>query len=208
MANAKEQFGLSEKPTITGIVERENESHPADAYSAQLEAELNKPAPARKKAVNKSVDAYKLTVRGNTRKGETMQAYSVEFVMPMCDEETIQYHAQRFVVAELAKKGELYDGVITRSIDEIEETTVELTFIGKDIFTLTKDEIMLACDYYGVRGCSYTNPSLRALQREFYKNYKLKTDSSLQDQFTAREFITAVGKVLDYKKLPKVVLEA
>jgi hypothetical protein len=83
-----------------------------------------------------------------------------------------------------------------------------LTFIGKDIFTLTKDEIMLACDYYGVRGCSYTNPSLRALQREFYKNYKLKTDPSLQDQFTSREFITAVGKVLDYKKLPKVVLEA
>ena len=142
MANAKEQFGLTDKPTITGIVERESEVHPADEYSARLEAELNKPAPARKKAVNKSVDAYKLTVRGNTRKGETMESYTVEFVMPKCSEESIQYHAQRFVVAELAKKGELYDGVLTRAIDEIEETTVELTFIGKDVFTLTKDEIM------------------------------------------------------------------
>ena len=208
MANAKEQFGLADKPTITGVVERESESHPADEYSAQLEASLNKPAPARKKAVNKTVDAYKLTVRGNTRKGETMATYSVEFVMPKCSEESIQYHAQRFVIAELAKKGELYDGVLTRSIDEIEETTIELTFIGKDIFTLSKDEIMMACDYYGIRGCSYTNPSIRALQREFYTNYKLKTDDSLQDQFTSREFITKVGKVIDYKKLPTVVLEA
>ena len=92
------------------------------------------------------------------------------------------------------------------NIDEIEETELELTFAGKDIFSLSKDEIQVACDYYGLRGCGYNNPSVRNMQREFYKKYLLKTDETLQDQFAQKEFITKVDSIIDYKKLPKITL--
>ena len=81
-----------------------------------------------------------------------------------------------------------------------------MTFAGKDIFSLPKDEIQVACDYYGLRGCGYNNPSVRNMQREFYKKYLLKTDETLQDQFAQKEFITKVDSIIDYKKLPKVTL--
>ena len=107
---------------------------------------------------------------------------------------------------ELIKQGYYRDGVINRSVDEISDTTLELTFIGKDIFNLTKEEIQYACDYYGIRGCAYNNPSIRSLQREFYKKYLIKTDESLADQMTQAEFITKIDSIIDYKKLPKVKL--
>ena len=204
MANAKEQFGLSDKPEIHGVVEHETQPIAADEYSKQVEAELKKPEAPKAKAVNKKVPAFKLTVRGNVRNGEKMEAYSVDVIIP----EELQYHIQRFVNMELVKQGNYHDGVINRSIDEIEETELEFTFIGKDVFSLSKEEIQYACDYYGIRGCAYNNPSIRALQREFYKKYTIKTDSSLSDQMTQAEFITKVDSIIDYKKLPKVKLEA
>lgn len=206
MANAKEQFGLSDKPEIHGVVEHETEPKPADEYSAQVEASLKKPETPRAKAVNKKVDAFKLTVRGNVRDGEKVQPYSVDVTIQECPEEELQYHIQRFVNMELIKQGNYRDGVINRSIDEISESTLELTFIGKDIFNLTKEEIQYACDYYGIRGCAYNNPSIRSLQREFYKKYLIKTDESLADQMTQAEFITKIDSIIDYKKLPKVKL--
>ena len=135
-----------------------------------------------------------------------MESYAVSVVIPQCDDNDMQYHIQRFVIAELIKQGKLYDGVINRNIDEIEETELELTFAGKDVFSLSKDEIQVACDYYGLRGCGYNNPSVRNMQREFYKKYLLKTDETLQDQFAQKEFITKVDSIIDYKKLPKVTL--
>lgn len=208
MANAKEQFGLTDKPEIHGVVEHETEPVAADEYSKQVEASLKKPEAPKVKAVNKKIPAWKLTVRGNVRDGEKMQAYSVDVVIPECPEEELQYHIQRFVITELVKQGKLYDGVINRSIDEIASAELELTFIGKDVFDLSKDEIQYACDYYGIRGCAYNNPSIRSLQREFYKKYLIKTDASLKDQMLQAEFITKVDSIIDYKKLPKIKLEA
>lgn len=208
MANAKEQFGLTDKPEIHGVVEHETEPVAADEYSKQVEASLHKPEAPKVKAVNKKIPAWKLTVRGNVRDGEKLQAYSVDVVIPECPEEELQYHIQRFVITELVKQGKLYDGVINRSIDEIASAELELTFIGKDVFDLSKDEIQYACDYYGIRGCAYNNPSIRSLQREFYKKYLIKTDASLKDQMLQAEFITKVDSIIDYKKLPKIKLEA
>ena len=208
MANAKEQFGLADKPEIHGVVEHETTPVAVDEYSKQVEAELKKPEAPKAKAVNKKVPAFKLTVRGNVRNGEKMEAYSVDVVIPECPEEELQYHIQRFVNMELVKQGNYHDGVINRSIDEIEESTLEFTFIGKDVFSLSKEEIQYACDYYGIRGCAYNNPSIRALQREFYKKYLIKTDSSLAEPLAQAEFITKVDAIIDYKKLPKIKLEA
>ena len=208
MANAKEQFGLSDKPEIHGVVEHETAPVAADEYSKQVEAELKKPETPKAKAVNKKVPAFKLTVRGNVRNGEKMEAYSADITIPECPEEELQYHIQRFVAMELVKQGNYHDGVINRSIDEIADGELELTFIGKDVFSLSKEEIQYACDYYGIRGCAYNNPSIRALQREFYKKYLIKTDESLKDQLTQAEFITKIDSIVDYKKLPKVKLEA
>ena len=208
MANAKEQFGLADKPEIHGVVEHETEPIAADEYSKQVEASLKKPEAPKAKAVNKKVPAFKLTVRGNVRNGEKMEAYSADVIIPQCPEEELQYHVQRFVNMELVKQGNYHDGVINRSIDEIEETELEFTFIGKDVFSLSKEEIQYACDYYGIRGCAYNNPSIRALQREFYKKYLLKTDDSLKEQLAQQEFITKVDAIIDYKKLPKIKLEA
>lgn len=206
--NAKEQFGLTETPEIHGVVEHETEAVGADEYSRQIDEQIkeNKKEKARPKAEKNKIPAFKISVSGNVRQGETMQAYNVSVVIPACDDEDMQYHIQRFVIAELVKQGKLYDGIINRNIDEIEETELELTFVGKDIFSLSKDELQLACDYYGVRGCGYNNPSIRSLQREFYKKYLLKTDPTLQDQFAEKEFITKVDSIIDYKKLPKVTL--
>lgn len=208
MSNAKEQFGLSETPEVHGVVERETQPIAADEYSKQVEESLKKPETPRAKAVNKKVPALKLTVRGNVRNGEKMEAYSVDVIIPECPEEELQYHTQRFVNMELVKQGNYHDGVINRSIDEISESELELTFIGKDIFDLSKEEIQYACDYYDIRGCAYDNPSIRALQREFYKKYLLKTDDSLKDPLTQAEFITKVDSIVDYKKLPKIKLGA
>jgi hypothetical protein len=208
MTNAREEFGLTDTPVIHGVVEHETEAVAADDYSRQIDEKLKaeKQERAKPKAVKNKVPAYKIAVSGSVRKGETMEAYNVSVVIPQCDDDDMQYHIQRFVVAELIKDGKLYDGVINRNIDEIEETELELTFAGKDVFALSKDEIQVACDYYGLRGCSYNNPSVRNMQREFYKKYLLKTDESLQDQFAQKEFITKVDSIVDYKKLPKVTL--
>lgn len=205
MASAKELFDIK-TPEIHGVVEKENEVVALDEYSKAVEKELKGEPEKKVKAKNKKVDAYRLTVRGNVRDGEKAVSYSVSFVMPRCEDEALQYHAQRFVVVELCKAGKLGDGVLTRYIDEIEETTLELSFFGKDVFALTKDEIQYACDYYGITGCGYDSPSLRNLQKEFYKKYVLANDPSLQDQFAKREFITKIDSVLDYKKLPKITL--
>lgn len=208
MTNAKEQFGLTDKPAINGIVEHETEAVGADEYSRAIDEKLKaeKQERAKPKAVKNKVPAFKIAVSGSVRKGETMESYSVSVVIPECADEDMQYHVQRFVVAELIKQGKLYDGVINRNIDEIEETELELTFADKDVFSLSKDEIQVACDYYGIRGCNYNNPSVRSMQREFYKKYLLKTDETLQDQFAQKEFITKVDSIIDYKKLPKVTL--
>lgn len=208
MTNAKEQFGLTDTPEIHGIVEHETEAVGADDFSRQIDEQkkAQKQERAKPKAVANKVPAFKIAVSGSVRKGETMESYNVSVVIPQCDDEDMQYHIQRFVIAELVKQGKLYDGVINRNIDEIEDTELELTFIGKDIFSLTKDEILLACDYYGLRGCGYNNPSVRSIQREFYKKYLIKTDETLQDQFAQKEFITKVDSIVDYKKLPKVEL--
>lgn len=208
MTNAREEFGLTDTPVIHGVVEHETEAVAADDYSRQIDEKLKaeKQERAKPKAVKNKVPAYKIAVSGSVRKGETMEAYNVSVIIPQCDDDDMQYHIQRFVVAELIKEGKLYDGVINRNIDEIEETELELTFAGKDVFALSKDEIQVACDYYGLRGCSYNNPSVRNMQREFYKKYLLKTDESLQDQFAQKEFITKVDSIVDYKKLPKVTL--
>ena len=205
MANAKEQFGLDLKQPIHGVVEHETTPQPADEYSAQLEAKL-KTKEVRAKAVNKKVPAYKITVSGNVRNNNSAEAYCVTVTIPHCADAAMQYHIQNFVVAELVKAGKLRDGVINRAIDEIEETEIELSFIGKDIFSLTKDEVLLACDYYDIVGCGYENPSLRAIQKEFYVKYLLKTDESLQDSMAAKLFISKMDSIIDYKKLPVIKL--
>lgn len=206
--NAKEQFGLTDTPEIHGVVEHETQAVGADEYSRQIDAKMkeDKKERAKPKAVANKVPAFKIAVSGSVRKGETMESYNVSVVIPQCDDEDMQYHIQRFVIAELVKQGKLYDGIINRNIDEIEETELELTFVGKDVFSLSKDEIQVACDYYGLRGCSYNNPSVRSMQREFYKKYLLKVDETLQDQFAQKEFISKVDSIVDYKKLPKIEL--
>ena len=59
MANAKEQFGLADKPEIHGVVEHETTPVAADEYSKQVEAELHKPEAPKAKAINKKVPAFK-----------------------------------------------------------------------------------------------------------------------------------------------------
>lgn len=206
--NAKEQFGLTDTPEIHGVIEHETEAVGADDFSRQIDEQkkAQKQERAKPKAIKNKIPAFKIAVSGSVRKGETMESYAVFVVIPECSDEDMQYHIQRFVIAELIKQGKLYDGVINRNIDEIEETELELTFVDKDIFSLSKDEIQIACDYYGIRGCGYNNPSVRNMQREFYKKYLLKTDETLQDQFAQKEFITKVDSIIDYKKLPKVTL--
>lgn len=208
MANLKEEFGLSEKPKIEGIITRDGTITATDEYSQHVLEKQKGTPEKRQKAVNKQVDAFKVHVTGNVRKGETMEAYSVEVVIPACEDEAMQYHIQRFVTMELMKTGKLYDGVLNRSIEDIEETKCDLSFIGKDVFSMTKEEIQYACDYYDIMGCSYSNPSVRAIQREFYIKYALKTDSSLvnAEKITQQEFISKVESTLDYKKLPKMIL--
>lgn len=208
MGNLKEEFGLAEKPKVEGIITRDGTITAVDDYSREvLEKQKGEPE-KRQKAVNKKVDAFKVHVTGNVRKGESMEPYSVEVIIPVCEDAAMQYHIQRFVTMELMKAGKLYDGVLNRSIEDIEETKLELAFIGKDVFSLSKDEIQYACDYYDIMGCSYSNPSIRTIQREFYMKYALKTDSSLvnAEKITQQEFISKVESTLDYKKLPKMIL--
>lgn len=209
MANIKEEFGLSEKPTVDGIMEREaNKAVAKDDYSAGELEKQSRPVAKKEKAVSSLVPAYKVTVAGNVRHGKSMEPYSVEILIQKCPDDEIQYHAQRFVVMELAKKGQLYDGVLTRSIDDIKSTELELTFLGKDVFDLSKEEIQYACDYYGIHGCGYTNPSIRAIQKQFYLGYQLKLVGNTLEHAQQQELISKIDGTLDCSKLPKVVLQA
>ena len=99
MTSAKEQFGLSAKPEIHGIVERENVSVPADDYSAKVDAELNKKSEPVAKAKNGKIAAYKIAVSGSVRKSDTMESYNVTVTIPQCPENEMQYHIQNFVDA-------------------------------------------------------------------------------------------------------------
>ena len=205
----KEEFGLTEKPTVEGIIEREaNKAVAKDDYSAAELAKQSRPVTKKEKVSTSLVPAYKLTVAGNVRHGQSMEAYKVDIVIQKCPDDEIQYHAQRFVVMELAKQGKLYDGVLTRSIDDIQNTELELTFLGKDVFELSKEEIQYACDYYGIHGCGYTNPSIRAIQKQFYLGYQLMREGKSLERAQQQELISKIDGTLDYTKLPKVTLVA
>lgn len=220
MANIKKHFNksdsvvksvASEKPKRNAPVEQISEGEEfQDDYSRQVAESRNKGIqPKEQPGKGNKIKGLKVSVSGGVRIGDKEEGYNVEVVIPYCPDNELQYHIQRFVVLELHKQKKLGNGVITRYIDNIEECEVELTFIGKNVFDLSKEETQLAADYYNIKCLPGNTPSLVAIQRSLYVNYKIKTSDDIRtDPMKRALYISKIDGIKDKAKLPDCLLEA
>lgn len=75
------------------------------------------------------------------------------------------------ILMELRKADLLYSGVATWNVDRIEKITVPVSFIGKDVFDLSREECFMAKAYYGLGGFQCFDGDLRTVQKEIYRRF-------------------------------------
>jgi len=75
------------------------------------------------------------------------------------------------VLMELRKTDLLYSGIVTWNLEKIEKCSVPVSFIGKDVFDLSRDECYLAKAYYGLGGFQCFDGDLRTVQKEIYRRF-------------------------------------
>lgn len=75
------------------------------------------------------------------------------------------------ILMNLHKTDLLYTGVVTWNIDKLDISPVEVTFIGKNVFDLSRDECFAVKAYYGLGGFQCFDGDLRTVQKEVYRRF-------------------------------------
>lgn len=156
---------------------------PAPETPAQPEtpvAETPKPKTTRTRTAKKEtavdesaadvVDGIELDVVGeaiHSNKGASQ--YRVTVKIPR--RENYGLYLKEAILMELRKADLLYSGVATWNVDRIEKTTVSISFIGKDVFDLSREECFMAKAYYGLGGFQCFDGDLRTVQKEIYRRF-------------------------------------
>ena len=156
---------------------------PAPETPAQPEtpvAETPKPKTTRTRTAKKEtavdesaadvVDGIELDVVGeaiHSNKGASQ--YRVTVKIPR--RENYGLYLKEAILMELRKADLLYSGVATWNVDRIEKTTVSISFIGKGVFDLSREECFMANAYYGLGGFQCFDGDLRTVQKEIYRRF-------------------------------------
>ena len=116
------------------------------------------------------VDGVELDVVGeaiHSNKGASQ--YRVTVKIPR--RENYGLYLKEAILMELRKADLLYSGVATWNVDKIEKITVPVSFIGKAVFDLSREECFMAKAYYGLGGFQCFDGDLRTVQKEIYRRF-------------------------------------
>lgn len=99
--------------------------------------------------------------------------------------EDYQLYLREAILMDLRKDDLLFAGVTTWNVDKIEEIDVPVTFIGKKIFDLSRDECFAVKAYYGLGGFTCHDGDLRTLQKEIYRRFAkfFNIDNGATDEY-------------------------
>lgn len=173
------ETAVTEQPAVT----TPEVATPAPETPAQPEtpvAETAKPKTTRTRTTKKEtavddsaadvVNGIELDVVGeaiHSNKGASQ--YRVTVKIPR--RENYGLYLKEAILMELRKTDLLYSGVATWNVDRIEKTTVPVSFIGKDVFDLSREECFMAKAYYGLGGFQCFDGDLRTVQKEIYRRF-------------------------------------
>lgn len=159
----------------------------------------------------------KLKVTGSYLRNDEPNDYEVTLYMPKCDDDHIQQAAMyRATPMALYRKGMACDYLRSCYVDEIEEVQVTKdtpkeeaeaikeaeSFFGKDIKTLTYEEIQNAAIFYQLTGVPlYHQTDIRESRQRFYYEYATKVlERELEKDF---DYANARQITLDENKKAK-----
>ena len=135
--------------------------------------ESKKTVKTRKKAEDKSettVDGVCIDVVGeaiHSNKGSSQ--YRVSVNIPR--REDYQLYLREAILMKLREEDLLFAGVTTWNTDKIENIEVPVSFIGKNVFDLSRAECFAVKAYYGLGGFTCHDGDLRTVQREIYRRF-------------------------------------
>lgn len=123
----------------------------------------------KKKSVD-SAKGTKITVVGEAIHSKDGSAqYRTTVVIPRT--ENYSLYLREAILMKLRQEDLLYVGVVTWNVDKIEKTDAPITFVGKNIFDLSRDECFAAKAYYGLGGFTCYDGDLRTVQKEIYRRF-------------------------------------
>ena len=135
--------------------------------------ESKKTVKTRKKTEYKneiSVEGVCIDVVGeavHSNKGSSQ--YKVSVNIPR--REDYQLYLREAILMKLREEDLLFAGVSTWNTDKIENIEVPVSFIGKNIFDLSRAECFAVKAYYGLGGFTCHDGDLRTVQREIYRRF-------------------------------------
>lgn len=157
-------------------MEKENEVlETQEVVTEQVETPVEEPkkAPkAKKKAEPEGimVEGVQIDVVGeaiHSNKGSSQ--YRVSVKIPR--REDYQLYLREAILMNLRQDDLLFAGVTTWNTDKIENVEVPVSFIGKNIFDLSRDECFAVKAYYGLGGFACHDGDLRTVQKEIYRRF-------------------------------------
>lgn len=171
----KEQEMTVETPEVdTALAEQPTVETPEVAAPVE---EPKKTTRTRKKAETQPeiedgalVDGVQIDVVGeaiHSNKGSSQ--YRVSVKIPR--REDYQVYLREAILMKLREEDLLFAGVTTWNQDKIENVEVPVSFLGKNVFDLSRAECFAAKAYYGLGGFACHDGDLRTVQKEIYRRF-------------------------------------
>lgn len=187
-----------EKENITPETENVQVAEPTPEVAAETPVVEEKPKKTSKPKATKvadgvEVDGVCIEVVGeavHSNKGS--QQYRVSVTIPR--RENSGLYLREAILMELRKTDLLFAGVATWNVESVAEVSVPVSFIGKNIFDLSRDECFAVKAYYGLGGFTCHDGDLRTAQKEIYRRF-------------AKFFDINNGKTEEYLKWQPIVLK-
>lgn len=181
-----------EKENITPETENVQVAEPTPEVAAETPVKA-KSTKAKKDSSATSVDGVCIEVVGEAvHSNRGSEQYRVSVNIPR--RENSGLYLREAILMELRKKDLLYSGVATWNVESVTEVSVPVSFIGKNIFDLSRDECFAVKAYYGLGGFTCHDGDLRTAQKEIYRRF-------------AKFFGINNGKTEEYLKWQPIVLK-
>lgn len=172
----------AEQPTVeTPVVETPVEEKPKKTSTKKTT----------KAADTTDVDGVEIVVVGeaiHSNKGS--QQYNVTVKIPR--RENSGLYLREAILMELRKTDLLFAGVASWNTDSVQLVSVPVTFIGKNVFDLSRDECFAVKAYYGLGGFTCHDGDLRTVQKEIYRRFAkfFKIDNGNSEEYLKWQPIT------------------
>lgn len=103
----------------------------------------------------------------HSNKGSSQYRVSVQIPR----REDYQLYLRESILMKLREEDLLFAGVTTWNTDKIENVEVPVSFIGKNVFDLSRAECFAVKAYYGLGGFVCHDGDLRTVQKEIYRRF-------------------------------------